>query len=319
MIRESLKIIRLGLIGARGYVGSELIKLVTAHPQLELVFVSSREREGQLLSDYELNAPLAMRYCNYCPEDALQNPVDVLVLALPNGLAASWVNTFDAANSKSVLLDLSADYRFSPEWFYGLPELTRNCYKGQIRISNPGCYATAMQLAIAPMRKYLAGTVQCFGVSGYSGAGVTPSNNNNPDMLKDNLIPYALLNHIHEREVITQIGCELHFMPHVAPHFRGLSITTNMLLNQPLRLEQVESLYRDFYQNEQFIEIMTETPWLSHVANTPNAQIGGFRLSDDGRRLVVVSVLDNLLKGAASQAMQNINLAFGLPETMGIP
>jgi N-acetyl-gamma-glutamyl-phosphate reductase len=314
----SIKTIRLGLIGARGYVGSELIKLVQAHPHMKLAFVSSREREGQLLSDYESSAPSGMRYCNYSPQNALLHPVDVLVLALPNGLAASWANTFDAANSKSVLLDLSADYRFSPEWFYGLPELTRNNYKGQIRISNPGCYATAMQLAIAPMRAYLAGAVQCFGVSGYSGAGVTPSNNNNPELLNDNLIPYALLDHIHEREVAVHIGSEIHFMPHVAPHFRGLSITTNISLNQSLRLEQVETLYRDFYRDEQFVEIMTETPWLSTVANTPNAQIGGFSVSKDGRRLVVVSVLDNLLKGAASQAMQNINLAFGLPETIGI-
>ena len=107
-------------------------------------------------------------------------------------------------------------------------------------------------------------------------------------------------------------------MPHVAPHFRGLSITTNMQLSNALQLEQIELLYRDFYQNEQFVEITTEIPWLSAVANTPNAQIGGFKLSDNGRRLVVVSVLDNLLKGAASQALQNINLAFGMPKTLGI-
>ena len=313
-----IKTIRLGLIGARGYVGSELIKLAQAHPHIELAFVSSREREGHLLSDYEQNAPCGMRYCNYSAENALQNPVDILVLALPNGLAKNWVNAFDAANSECVLLDLSADYRFNTEWFYGLPELTRNSYKGQIRISNPGCYSTAMQLAIAPMREYLAGAVQCFGVSGYSGAGVTRSNNNNPDLLKDNLIPYALQNHIHEREVAAQMGCEVHFMPHVASHFRGLSITTNMQLSNALQLEQIEVLYRDFYQNEQFVEITTEIPWLSAVANTPNAQIGGFKLSDNGRRLVVVSVLDNLLKGAASQALQNINLAFGMPKTLGI-
>ncbi len=315
---EVIKPRRLGLIGARGYVGSELIKLVMAHPQLELAFVSSREREGQLLRDFEPNVPEQMRYCNYLPKNALQNPVDVLVLALPNGLAADWVDAFDAANSTCVLLDLSADYRFNTEWFYGLPELTRNSYMGQIRISNPGCYATAMQLAIAPMREYLAGAMQCFGVSGYSGAGTAPSNNNNPDLLKDNLIPYALLNHIHEREVAVQMGCELHFMPHVAPHFRGLSITTNMHLNTAFTLEQIEVIYSDFYCNEAFVAITKEVPWLSAVADTPNAQIGGFKLNKDGRRLVVVSVLDNLLKGAASQAIQNINLTFGLPETIGL-
>jgi N-acetyl-gamma-glutamyl-phosphate reductase len=175
-----------------------------------------------------------------------------------------------------------------------------------------------MQLAIAPMRAYLAGAVQCFGVSGYSGAGTTASNNNNPELLKDNLIPYTLTEHIHEREVALHMGCEIHFMPHVAPHFRGLSITTTMQLNTAFTLEQINTIYRDFYEHQLFVEIKTGIPWLSSVANTPKAQIGGFKLSEDGKRLVLVSVLDNLLKGAASQAMQNINLAFGLPETMGV-
>ncbi len=318
MSSEAIKTLRLGLIGARGYVGSELIRLVRAHPHMELAFVSSREREGQLLCDYEIGTPNGMRYCNYSPEIALQHPVDVLVLALPNGVAADWVEAFDAAKSECVLLDLSADYRFNPSWYYGLPELTRNSAKGQTRISNPGCYATAMQLAIVPMREYLAAAVQCFGVSGYSGAGTTASTNNNAELLKDNLIPYALTDHIHEREVALQMGCEIHFMPHVAPHFRGLSITTTIQLNTVVTLEQIDMIYRDFYRNEAFVAIIKEVPWLSAVANTPNAQIGGFKLSEDGKRLVLVSVLDNLLKGAASQAIQNINLTFGLPETMGL-
>lgn len=318
MINPSNKTIRLGLIGARGYVGSELIRLVHAHPNIELVFVSSRAREGQLLCDFEAKAPSHLRYCNYSPEMALQNPVDVLVLALPNGLAASWVDAYDAAGSTCVLLDLSADFRFNAQWLYGLPELTRNRAKGQSRISNPGCYATAMQLAIAPMRDYLAGPVQCFGVSGYSGAGTKPSNTNNLAMLKDNLIPYALSGHIHEREVATQMGCELHFMPHVAPHFRGISITTNMPLNTAFTRDQIDALYRDFYRNEAFVTISSEIPWLSAVANTPNAVLGGFNVSDHGKRLVLISVLDNLLKGAASQAVQNINRAFGFPETTGL-
>lgn len=318
MNSDYLDIYRVGLIGARGYVGTELIRLILAHPNLELAFVSSREREGLLLSQFEKDAPDGMRYCHYSPENALQDPVDVLVLALPNQLAEPWVSAFDLAQSKTILLDLSADYRFDAHWYYGLPEITRAHYSGQRRISNPGCYATAMQLAIAPMRNYITGDVQCFGVSGYSGAGTSPSDKNNPELLKDNLMAYALVNHIHEREVSHHLECDVHFMPHVAAHFRGLSITTNMQLQKSMTIEQIESIYRRYYFDEPMIRITREIPWLSQVAEMPYAQLGGFTVSEDGKRLVLISVIDNLLKGAASQAMQNINLALALPETLGI-
>jgi N-acetyl-gamma-glutamyl-phosphate reductase len=113
-----------------------------------------------------------------------------------------------------------------------------------------------------------------------------------------------------------QIAVE--FMPHVAPNFRGLSITCNMHLMQPQTSKAIETVYRDFFRNEPLIEITDIAPWLSKVVDSPLARIGGVTLSTDGRRLVVVSVLDNLLKGAASQAVQNINLGLGLPETLGV-
>ena len=318
MMAAGAKRYSLGLIGARGYVGSELIRLLAGHPDIDLAFVSSREREGQLLRVFEPDAPADMRYQNLTPGQALLMEVDVLVLALPNGLAGAWARAYEDARSRTVLIDLSADFRFDPDWYYGLPELNRQDCRGQKRISNPGCYATAMQLAIAPMRGALAGPVQCFGVSGYSGAGTTRSDKNDPDKLKDNLMPYALAGHIHEREATERMGCAVQFMPHVAPHFRGLSITANMALNQAFSLDEAEGVYRDFYRDEPFVGIQRQPPWLSSVAGTPNARVGGFTLSADGRRLVLVSVLDNLLKGAASQALQNINLALNLEQTTGM-
>jgi N-acetyl-gamma-glutamyl-phosphate reductase len=309
---------RLGLIGARGYVGSELIQLLATHPDIELAFVSSRGREGQMLSAFEPFGPAGMRYENLSPEQALSRDVDVLVLALPNGLAGEWARAHAHAHSNTVLIDLSADFRFDPDWYYGLPELNRRAYRGQKRISNPGCYATAMQLAIAPMRGFLAGPVQCFGVSGYSGAGTTPSEKNDPELLKDNLMPYALTGHIHEREVSDRMACEVQFMPHVAPHFRGLSITVNMTLDKAFSVDEVEGVYRDHYRDEPFVGVHGQAPWLRAVAGTPDARVGGFTLSADGRRVVLVSVLDNLLKGAASQALQNINVALNLNETTGL-
>ncbi len=309
---------RIGLIGARGYVGSELIGLIARHPQLELAYVSSRERAGQPVADYEANAPAGLCYVDYGPLQAAQCAVDVMVLALPNGLAAAWVQALDASGNPALVIDLSADFRFDPSWHYGLPELTRKRYNGQRRISNPGCYATAMQLAIAPLRHALAGPVSCFGVSGYSGAGTAPSDKNNPDKLNNNLMPYALTGHLHEREATQQMACPVQFMPHVAPHFRGLSITASLPLRNIYAAAEVLAVYRQQYADEPCIRICQTIPQITAVAGSTMAHIGGFAMAEDGRRLVVVSVLDNLLKGAASQAMQNINLGLGLPETMGI-
>jgi N-acetyl-gamma-glutamylphosphate reductase len=160
--------------------------------------------------------------------------------------------------------------------------------------------------------------VQCFGVSGYSGAGSTPSDKNNPDTLRDNLIPYTLVNHIHEREVSRQLGHPLEFMPHVAPHFRGLTITANLHLREPLDLDTVRARYASRYANEPLISLHDDAPWVSRIAGRHGVQIGGWTLSADGRRLVVVATLDNLLKGAATQALQNINLAFAWSELEGI-
>lgn len=310
---------RIGLIGARGHVGAELIRLIAAHPQCELAFVSSRERAGQAVADHHPEVAGDLRYVDVVPELLASYPVDALVLALPNGKAAPFVAVIDANAVDTVIVDLSADYRFDDDWYYGLPELTRARYRGERRISNPGCYATAMQLAIAPMRDLLAGPVQCFGVSGYSGAGTTPCDKNDAEKLRDNLMPYALTGHVHEREVMRQLEHEVQFMPHVAPHFRGLTITANLPLSQAVFLDQVRQRYREFHATEPLVAVQDEPPWVSRIAGRHGALVGGFTLDEAGQRLVAVSVLDNLLKGAATQALQNLNMAFGFPETEGIP
>jgi N-acetyl-gamma-glutamyl-phosphate reductase len=311
--------IRIGIVGGRGYVGSELIRLLAAHPQFEIAFVSSRERAGQRLADHEADYAGDLRYTLLTPDEVAQQAVDAVVLALPNGMAKEYVAAIDAAGKDPVIVDLSADYRFDDDWHYGLPELTRSNAAGYRRIANPGCYATAMQLAIAPVRELVEGPAQCFGVSGYSGAGTTPSDKNDPDTLRDNLIPYALAGHVHEHEVARRMDRAIEFMPHVAPHFRGLTITANLHLSRPLSLAAVAQRYRDRYSDEPLVRVSDDPPWASRVAGCHHAGVGGFAMSVDGRRLVVVAVLDNLLKGAATQALQNLNLAFGLPETTGIP
>lgn len=310
--------LRIGLIGARGYVGSELIRLIATHPEFELGFVSSRERAGQKVASHEDGYRGDLEYVNLDAEQAAQQSVDALILALPNDMAEAYVNAVDLHSPNTVLLDLSADYRFSANWYYGLPELTREKARAQTRISNPGCYATAMQLAIAPVADLVEGAIQCFGVSGYSGAGTSPSDKNDPEKLRDNLMPYSLVEHMHEREVSFHLDKPIEFMPHVASHFRGLTVTSNLHLQEAMELPDILNRYRDFYKDEALIEISEAAPWVSESSGKHGVKIGGFTLSNDGKRLVVVSTLDNLLKGAATQAIQNLNLAFGLDELAGI-
>ena len=309
----------LGIVGARGHTGAELIRLVDAHPGLELAFVSSRELAGQRLADHNDAYRGELRYENVSHEQVAAKGADVVVLALPNGKSAEIVAAIDAAAPQTLVVDLSADHRFDPAWYYGLPEITRGRYTGQKRISNPGCYATAMQLAIWPMLEYLAGPPQCFGVSGYSGAGTTPSDKNDVELLRDNLMPYSLVDHMHEREVSAQLRVPVEFMPHVAPHFRGITLTANLWLREPVTVDWVRARYEQRYAGEPLVDVVEPAPWVSRIAGRHGVEIGGFTVAPGGKRLVVVATLDNLLKGAATQAMQNINIALGFDELASIP
>ena len=309
----------IGIVGARGHTGAELIALIARHRSLRLAFVSSRERDGQSVRDHVDGFGGDLRYENLDARQVAAKGADAVVLALPNGMAGGYVQAIDAQAPEAVIVDLSADHRFDGDWHYGLPELTRRGYAGQRRISNPGCYATAMQLAIAPLLDRLAGPPQCFGVSGYSGAGTAPSDKNDLDKLRDNLMPYALADHLHEREVSRQLGVPVEFMPHVAPHFRGITMTVNLWLQRAVTVEEVRELYRQRYSGERLITVGNEAPWVSRIAGRHGVEIGGFTVAPGGRRVVVVATLDNLLKGAATQAMQNLNLAFGFDELASIP
>lgn len=309
----------IGIVGARGHTGAELIRLIANHPILELSYVCSREWVGQRvdaqLPDYHGDL------CYIAPSHAELPTLgaDIVVLALPNDKTDACVAAFDEAGVDPIIVDLSADHRFDPSWYYGLPELTRERWHGERRISNPGCYATAIELSVSPLKDLLGAPPVCFGVSGYSGAGTTPSDKNDPNNLRDNLIPYALIGHMHEREAGFRLGLPVEFMPHVAPHFRGLSVTTNMYLTRPLKRDEVVARFRAAYEGEKLIVISEEAPWLSRAAQHHHAEIGGFTVSADGKRVVVVATLDNLLKGAATQALQNINRVIGVDEYTGIP
>jgi N-acetyl-gamma-glutamyl-phosphate reductase common form len=217
-----------------------------------------------------------------------------------------------------VIIDISADHRFDDTWVYGLPELQREKIAGARRIANPGCYATALQLAIAPFVDDLGGTPTVFGVSGYSGAGTTPSPRNDPENLRDNLIPYRLTGHNHEREGTRYLGQTVRFMPNVHPTFRGLLVTAHMPLAQPTTRDSAHAKLERAYDREPLVSVQDDIPTLRDGSDLLGVLIGGTTVSDDGVGLTVVAVEDNLLKGAAVQAVQNLNLALGLPEMAGI-
>lgn len=306
---------RIGLIGARGHTGRELLRLIGGRDDMVLAYASSREFAGKPVADMapEIGGDLAFEALS--AEDVAARPVDAVILALPNGAAAPFVSAIPA---KTLIVDLSADYRFDDSWVYGLPEIHgREHIRQARRIANPGCYATAGQLAIAPLRGALAGPAHVFGVSGYSGAGTTPSRKNDPDALADNLMPYALMGHIHEGEMSRHLGESVRFTPHVAQFFRGIVATVHVDLSGPTDRDSLISRFRDAYAGEPLIEIVETIPEVRDGAGNPGAVIGGFAVDESGRRAVIVSALDNLLKGAATQAMQNLTLALGLEELRG--
>lgn len=312
----------LGIVGGRGYVGKALLQLLTEHPCIAVSWISSRTLAGSKANSLvDGLPPLIIENLN--PEQVAERNTDIIVLALPNGLAAPYVEALQSNDAVKVILDLSADYRYDPAWFYSVPELDKPTSHSLApnklsKISNPGCYATAMQLALAPIIDLLEGRAHCFGVSGYSGAGTTPSPNNDPENLRDNLLPYGLIEHGHEKEVSARLQTPVSFTPHVASFFRGINMTIQVEFTSPQSAVGLFNLYNDFYALHPLVLVKKTTPSLKQVTNSANCVIGGFSLSEDGKRATMVSCLDNLLKGAASQALQNINLALGLNSTLGL-
>jgi len=311
--------VALALIGARGFTGAELLRLLSRHEAIELVLASSGSQAGTALADVITEWHGTQQFVDLKPQQVADVAARVWVLAVPNGHSAPWVEAITAAHPQALILDLGADYRFADDWTYGLTEWHRASLRNSRRISNPGCYATAVQLGLLPLREHLEAIPVSFGVSGYSGAGSTPSPRNDPDRLHDNLLPYALTGHVHEREVSHQMGRAVRFMPHVASWFRGISMTLAVELREATDVDTLRALFQDCYGAEPLLRVQSEIPEVQQVRQSCGAIIGGFSVDPhDARRCGLVVVLDNLLKGAASQALQNINLALGMDELTGI-
>ncbi len=310
---------KLALIGGRGYTGAELLSLLARHPALDLAFASSHSQAGTPISDACPDWSGDEVFIGLDTNQVAEHQADAWVLAVPNGAAGAWAEAIGEAHPEAVILDLSADHRFQSDWVYGLPERYRDALRAARRIANPGCYATGAQLALLPLLDQLDGAPNIFGVSGYSGAGKKPSPNNDPERLRDNLVPYKLAGHVHELEVTHQLERRVRFMPHVAAFFRGISLTLSVQLREPTRPELLFERFSAFYADEPRVQVQASIPEVRAVQDTPDCVLGGFTVDErDPRCVTLVSVLDNLLKGAASQALQNINLALGLDESQGL-
>lgn len=324
------KIYSVAIIGARGYVGHELIKLIATHPACELIAVSSRSAAGKKVCEQiqEFKNKTLM-FTDLKASDMQNLKADVVFLALPNNVSQDYVDVIRSIRPETLIIDLSFDHRLDDpsdnnsstdyQWIYGLSEVNADDLKNSKRISNPGCYATAAQLALHPLRHLITGKPSIFGVSGYSGAGSTPNNKNNQDTLKDNLLPYALAGHLHESEISRHIGHAVNFMPHVAPHFSGLSVTVSCDLLSEMSNNEVFDLFSDAYQAHALITVQKDAPFPKDIANKNGVIIGGFAIDErDKKNVRLVAVIDNLLKGAAVQAVQNMNLALNFDSLLGI-
>ncbi|KAH7908793.1 hypothetical protein BJ138DRAFT_1068142 [Hygrophoropsis aurantiaca] len=340
---------RLALVGARGYTGQALTTLLSGHPFLNLTHVSSRQLAGYPLQGYT-KSPVTYSDLSVADVERMEKDgeVDAWVMALPNGVCKPFVDAVDrgakerAAGEASVVVDLGADYRFEEGWTYGLPEIYgRSAVRTSKRISNPGCYATSSQLLIAPLLKYLhpAALPTVFGVSGYSGAGTVSGSNDpdgrpttvpkvSPESLAGGFRAYSLTDHIHEREAGAHLSSlivdpknavKIAFVPSVAPWFSGIISTLSMPLSEKVSAKDIKALYVERYGGEKLINIQAGVPVLQDVENKHGWTVGGFQVHSDGDRAVVVGGLDNLLKGAATQCLQNLNLALGYDEYAGIP
>ena len=315
--------IPVGVLGASGYAGRELCALVSAHPCLQLGFATANERRGETLA--LPGASITM----IATEDAPLSQAALVFSALPHGASAEWVARVRAAGAGAI--DLSSDLRpgHTPENVpYGLPELHRDVIRGAPLVANPGCYPTAILLALAPLVR--AGlvrpgsTVVADAASGVTGAGNSPK----VDMLfgevTENFRAYGVGNehrHLPEmRATLAWLGADtdLLFTPHLLPVARGILATLTVPVTDVP--EDPLSPWRDQYAGEPFIELTTDLPSIRDVARRNVVRIAARKVSGVRQpTLLVFAAIDNLVKGAAGQAIQNANLSLGIDEVMGLP
>ena len=340
--------IKVGIIGATGYAGNELVRLLLGHKDAEIVWLGSRSYIDQNYSDVYRNMfKLVDAKCMDDNMEQLANEVDVIFTATPQGLCASLVN--DEILSKTKIIDLSADFRLKDvnvyeQWYklehkapqyideavYGLCEINRDKVSKDTRIiANPGCYTTTSILTLYPMVKegiINPDTIIIDAKSGTSGAGRGAKVANLFCEVNESMKAYGVGTHRHTPEIEEQLGyacgrddLKLIFTPHLVPMNRGILVTAYANLAKDFTYEDVKAAYDKYYDKEYFVRVLPkdvcpETRW---VEGSNFVDIG-FKIEPRTNRLIMMGALDNLVKGAAGQAVQNMNLLFGLPENEGL-
>ncbi len=337
---------KVGIIGATGYAGGELVRLLMGHPQAEIVWYGSRSYIDKKY--YEVFQNMFQIVDSKCLDDNMEElaaQADVIFTATPQGFCASIIN--EEILSKVKVVDLSADFRIKDvkvyeEWYkithkspqfideavYGLCEINREDVKKARLVANPGCYPTCSTLSIYPMVKeglIHPNTIIIDAKSGTSGAGRGAKVDNLYCEVNENMKAYGVSTHRHTPEIEEQLGYAagekvvLNFTPHLAPMNRGILVTAYASLTRKVTYEEVKAVYDQYYGEEKFVRVLDKDvcPQTKWVEGSNYVDVN-FKLDFRTNRIIMMGAMDNLVKGAAGQAVQNMNLMFGLEESMGL-
>lgn len=327
------------IVGASGYTGGELIRMLLNHPEVEITDITSRQYDG--VDVHKIHPHI--RDSGLVFKDKKINEIegDIVFTATPHGASMKIVPEILETGKK--VIDLSGDYRYRDpaiyeKWYgikhtgeydsvYGLPEIYRKEIKKANLIANPGCFPTGAILSSYPLVKNnLVDRIVIDSKTGVSGAGVNPSQTTHYPNIADNVNPYKVTTHRHMSEIQQELkGFEevkVSFTPHLVPVIRGIQTTSHSFLNKEnenIDVEDIRKLYEKEYGKEYFIKLMDkeEVPHLSSVRGSNHVHIGGFEVDETGR-VVMLSAIDNLVKGASGQAIQNMNILLGIPEQTGL-
>jgi N-acetyl-gamma-glutamyl-phosphate reductase len=324
--------VRAGIIGGAGYTGGEMIRLLINHPAVDICFIHSKSNAGKPVSDIheDLVGETGLVF-----DAEWHSEVDVVFLCLGHGESKKFMEESGVGFEGVLIIDLSQDFRLrhaGNPFVYGLPELNREEIRGALAIANPGCFATAIQLGLLPLAKAgLLGDVYTTGITGSTGAGQGLSPTGHFSWRANNIQAYKTLTHQHLKEVGQSLGQlqpggpgeeagvsggaapSVHFTPWRGDFTRGIFVSSQLRVERGA--EEVLALFEDFYRGHPFTIVSRSPISLKQVVNTNKCLI---QLEQVGHQLVVHSALDNLLKGASGQAVQNMNLLFGLEETTGL-
>jgi N-acetyl-gamma-glutamyl-phosphate reductase len=316
--------VNIGIVGGAGYTGGELLRVLLRHPNAHISFVHSTSSAGELVSKVhaDLLGDTQLKFTN-----TLDQNIDVLFLCVGHGDANKFL-TANEIKASIKIIDLSQDFRLAGSaaigdrnFVYGLPELQREAIKSATNIANPGCFATAIQLGLLPLAaKGLLKEVYTTGITGSTGAGQGLSNTSHFSWRANNIQAYKTLQHQHLNEIVQSLAqlqgnqnAEVNFVPWRGDFTRGIFVTS--VVSADLSLEALYDLYNAYYEGHAFTHVSKNNIDLKQVVNTNKCII---HIEKQGNKIAIHSVVDNLLKGAVGQAVQNMNLIFGIDEAAGL-